>query len=204
MAKAWERREKESEKAYEAFLDYLTQPAAHRSIASASQSLAKSIPLLKTWSAKHEWVERVRAFDNESERKALGMIQNKAAERIAAMRARHRKVGRKAIELVAEMLERPDIAETMTLADAYRLMRGGLLLERSGFETSTAQSSVATSGDLTDPLKQGSMTPQAGQPQATTMLRKLEIEVIGAGGQLVPASDIAAAMAALYDKPGER
>ncbi len=204
MAKAWERQEKESEKAYEAFMDYLTQQPSQRSIRQVGESLGKSEGLIERWSSAYQWVERVRSFDNENERKALAKVQQKAVDRIAAMRLRHRKVGRKAIELVAEMLERPDIAETMTLADAYRLMRGGLLLERSGFETSTAPSSVATSGDLTDPLKQGSMTPQAGQPQATTMLRKLEIEVIGAGGQLVPASDIAAAMAALYDRPGEK
>ncbi len=200
MAKAWDRREKESPQAYEAFMDYLTQQPSNRSIAAVSQSLAKSIPLLKGWSAKHEWVERARSFDGENERKALAQVQKKEVDRVKSMRSRHRRVGRRAIELVAQMLERTDIAETMTLADAYRLMRGGLMLEKSGFETTTPQS-VATSGDLTDPLKQGSMTPLQGQPQATTMLRKLEIEVIGAGGQLVPASEIAATMAAFYDKP---
>ncbi len=200
MAKSWERREKESEQAYEAFMDYLTQPSGQRSIAAVSQSLAKSIPLLKTWSAKWEWVERVRSFDGENERKAHAIAQKRAVERVNSMRARHRKVGRRAIELVAEALDRPELIETMTLADVYRLMRGGLLLERSGFEADTPQSAV-TSGDLTDPLKQGQ--PMPGAPAPTTMLRKLEIEVIGAGGQIVPANEIAAAMAKLYDKAGD-
>jgi len=200
MAKAWERREKESAKAYEAFIDYLTQPASQRSIRQVAHSLSKSDTLVKGWASKHDWVERVRAFDGENERKALAIEQKRATNRVISMRARHRRIGKRALDLVADALERGDLAETMTLADVYRLMRGGLLLERSGFE-STVPSNVATSGDLTDPLKQGAQQP--GQQQQTTMLRKLEIEVIGAGGQIVPASEIAAAMAALYDKPGD-
>lgn len=95
-------------------------------------------------------------------------------------------------------LAREKLAETMTLADVYRLMRGGLLLEQSGFEVATP-GSVATSGDLTDPMKQHNAAQQA---PVQTMLRKLEIEVIGQGGAIVPASEIAAAMAAFYDVPG--
>ncbi len=155
MAKAWDRREKESPQAYEAFMEYLTREPAQRSARDVGEALGKSTALMERWCATHDWVDRCRSFDAEAERKALAVAQQRAVDRIGAMRARHRRVGKRAIDLVAKMLERDDIAETMTLADAYRLMRGGLLLEKSGFESTMAQS-VATSGDLTDPLKQDS------------------------------------------------
>src|SRR4051812_44752100 len=163
--KAWDQRENESAPAYEAFMTYLTQPAAERSYRAVAQELGKSGSVISKWMGTHDWGERCRSFDNEAARRALAIEQKKAVDRIGAMRTRHRRVGRRAIELVAKMLERTDIAETMTLADAYRLMRGGLMLEKSGFEQSTPQS-VATSGDLTDPLKTGT-----SQQQQTTMLR---------------------------------
>ncbi len=196
-SKAWDQRENESAPAYEAFMDYLTQEPAKRSVRQVVQNLHKSLTLIGGWSSKHDWPDRVRSFDAENDRKAIAAEQKRALDRIGSMRRRHRRMGRKALEIALEaMLE---LRDEMTMADVYRLMRGGLLLERSGFENAVTNT-AATSGDLTDPLKQG--TPQSLQPQGPTMLRKLEIEIIGAGGQLVPASEIAATMASFYDKPG--
>ena len=61
--KIWERYDHESGKAYAAFEVYLALGTA-RSLDAVAQKLAKSLPLLKRWSAQWQWVERARAYDN--------------------------------------------------------------------------------------------------------------------------------------------
>lgn len=60
---AWARREGETEPAFEAFRVYRDMGASRNQIAVA-EVLGKSQQLLSRWSAKHEWVERARAYDN--------------------------------------------------------------------------------------------------------------------------------------------
>jgi hypothetical protein len=43
-----------------------------RSLQAVAQKLAKSIPLLKRWSARHRWQERVAAYDQHFDRLAQG------------------------------------------------------------------------------------------------------------------------------------
>ena len=48
---------------YEARVRYLTM-GADRSLEAAGQALAKSLPLLKRWSAEDGWNEQARAYDS--------------------------------------------------------------------------------------------------------------------------------------------
>ena len=58
----WTRRDEETSPAYEAFREYLGMGGS-RSCAKVAQSLGKSTQLITGWSAKHDWVERVTAYD---------------------------------------------------------------------------------------------------------------------------------------------
>lgn len=81
----WERREDEGDKAYEAFLTYMNM-GSERSLDRVSQELSKSVPLLKRWSAKYEWRDRVAAFDTNIMEEVNEAITknavNKSIERI--------------------------------------------------------------------------------------------------------------------------
>jgi hypothetical protein len=57
----------ESSKAYAAYEVY-RELGAERSIEKVSQKHTKSIPLLKSWSSKYQWVARAAEWDREQER----------------------------------------------------------------------------------------------------------------------------------------
>ena len=93
--KLWERWEGEGDKPYEAFQLYMTE-GNDRSIPKVAQKLSKSVPLLKRWSAKFKWVDRVRAWDEQKDslttEKMLDRLQKEAdtkAEENIAMLKRH-------------------------------------------------------------------------------------------------------------------
>jgi hypothetical protein len=78
----WERQPKESEEAYEAFLAY-RDLGVDRSLDRASQVRTKSIQTLKTFSARWDWIERCRHWDNylQSERDKIAARYQAALER---------------------------------------------------------------------------------------------------------------------------
>ena len=55
----WTRRDNESHQAYEAFRVYMT----HRSTQATSDHMNKANSMIRRWSARHDWVARVRAYD---------------------------------------------------------------------------------------------------------------------------------------------
>lgn len=65
---AWEQREGEKEVAYQAFLNYRNQ-TGRRSLRRVAQSLDKSLTLIGEWSAEHEWVARVFAWDKSEQQR---------------------------------------------------------------------------------------------------------------------------------------
>ena len=65
----WERQKGESEKAYEAFSLYL-KLGAERTISAVVKELKKSRSLIDRWKDRWDWEERVREYDNDTERKA--------------------------------------------------------------------------------------------------------------------------------------
>jgi hypothetical protein len=61
----WEIQENESSKAFQAFQTYLFL-GEERSIVKVSKKLGKSETIITRWSSKYNWVERVRAYDNDN------------------------------------------------------------------------------------------------------------------------------------------
>lgn len=61
--KPWSRRERESSKAYEAFVCYRDMGAT-RTVRAVAEVLSKSQACIKRWSAAHDWPERTRAWDS--------------------------------------------------------------------------------------------------------------------------------------------
>lgn len=58
--RAWERRDSESNPAYEAFRAYMRI----RSCAKVAHELGKSTTLITRWSSDHDWVSRVTEYDS--------------------------------------------------------------------------------------------------------------------------------------------
>lgn len=58
--KPWERRDAESNPAYEAFRAYMRI----RSIPKVAVELSKSETLIKRWSAEHQWISRITDYDS--------------------------------------------------------------------------------------------------------------------------------------------
>jgi hypothetical protein len=58
----WEQLDGEGDKAFEAFTVY-RDSGIPRSLPEVSRRSAKSVPLIKRWSAKYRWAERARAWD---------------------------------------------------------------------------------------------------------------------------------------------
>ena len=81
MPLAFEQQPKESDKAYAAFRAYLDF-GPQRSLAAVAQKLAKSEQLMKRWSAKFTWLERVQAYAGH-----LAMIEREAIEGLAVEKA---------------------------------------------------------------------------------------------------------------------
>lgn len=197
--KAWERLEKESARAFAAFAVYL-ELGPERSLAKTGQKLGKNLTTIGEWSTKHGWVDRARSWDLEVERKAMAEEQRRQVKALAAVRSRQRKAGSAIMRALVARATREDFAEKLTPAELVQMGRLALQLEALGHSAATEPGKVATSGDLTDPLKEGQAP--SNEP-VVTMLRKLEIEVIGAGGQVVPASELTAEnIARWYDKSG--
>jgi prophage DNA circulation protein len=74
----------ESAKAYAAFVAY-AEMGSQRSLEKVCQRYAKSIPVLKRWSAQHHWQERVRQYDAavlEEHNAALRAKRNQEIERL--------------------------------------------------------------------------------------------------------------------------
>lgn len=88
MAAPWERREAESQQAWEAFATYRDM-GAERSTAKVGQALSKSKALMDRWSSTHGWVERVVAWDAEQDR----VKRDAQLDEVEAMGRRHAQQG---------------------------------------------------------------------------------------------------------------
>ncbi|HEX7569526.1 MAG TPA: hypothetical protein VF492_03385 [Verrucomicrobiae bacterium] len=81
MSHAFEQQPKESAKAFAAFSLYLNL-GAERSLAAVAQKLSKSEQLLKRWSAKFAWTDRVAAHGAH-----LAIVEREAVEAVARSKA---------------------------------------------------------------------------------------------------------------------
>jgi hypothetical protein len=84
MRRVFEQQAKESAKAFAAFSLYLSL-GSERSLGAVAQKVTKSSRLLKRWSSRWSWCERVRAYDEN-----LAAIEQQATEAMATERAEER------------------------------------------------------------------------------------------------------------------
>lgn len=101
--KLWERQEGESAKAFAAFVVY-RDLGDKRSLEKVSQNLAKSLPFIKSWSSKYNWVKRAAAYDDfldaESTKKTL--------KKCKAVRETSISVAMKMLKLAVEGMQNVD------------------------------------------------------------------------------------------------
>jgi hypothetical protein len=68
---AWQQQPGESIRTYRAFAIFRNLEPHERSLSRVSSELAKSIPLIKRWSSRWSWTDRVRDWDNFQELRRL-------------------------------------------------------------------------------------------------------------------------------------
>lgn len=114
----WDRRQEESPEAYEAFCVYRDMGLA-RSQKKAAEHLGKTRQLLSGWSSRHDWTDRVAAWDLEQDRQRREAMR---AENVAAGR-RHAQQAQGFLQVAAlfplELLRRlqqdPEILKDLDL-----------------------------------------------------------------------------------------
>ena len=79
MSKIYDRQDTDTDKSWLAFCKYRDM-GGDRSLEKLLQKYPKSTPssylrILKLWSAKHKWVERCRAFDDNEQRSHSAALQ---------------------------------------------------------------------------------------------------------------------------------
>lgn len=148
-SKPWERQERESAKAYEAFTVYLNM-GRERTIRSVAQQLHKSSTLIGRWSRTFGWVERVAAYDAELQRAA----HEEALKKSRQMTQRHIKAALKLQEKALDALEKTDPAE-MDPKTILAFIRESTRMEREArasvvYDTTPASERAGASSSLAD------------------------------------------------------
>lgn len=120
----WERQEGESEKAFEAFVIY-RDLGQERTISAVVKRLKKSRNLIDRWKDKFNWIERVRLYDNELEKRAFA----KAVKERKNMSERHIKIAMQLQKKALEALQILDI-DDMKAKDIINMVDTAAKLER--------------------------------------------------------------------------
>ena len=128
-------------------------------LAENNQRYAKSIPLLKKWSAQHQWVERAKQFDHEQAEIARKLAlkegerkRKKREEELEKMNERHAQL---AINAQYEMLKRINFLIEQDKFSAYSsvtLLKLATDLERVARGAATEIANMQVSGDEERPL----------------------------------------------------
>lgn len=139
--KPWERQEKESAKAFEAFCIYRDM-GIQRSVRKVARELGKSETLMARWSGNYNWVERATAWDEEQDR----IVRQMQLDDIKKMRKRHAEIATDMLvkaaaaleELPADEIKAADISRMVDIASKLeRISRGDVgevIEERDGGE----------------------------------------------------------------------
>lgn len=80
MPQAWDRLDRESPPAWEAFQLY-RDAATTRTLEGVAKGVAKSLPLMKRWSAAYAWVERAAAWDRHLDQAVQGRLKGERLKR---------------------------------------------------------------------------------------------------------------------------
>lgn len=142
--KPWERREGESEKAFEAFVIY-RDLGQDRTISAVVKRLEKSRSLIDRWKDRYNWSERALLYDNEIEKRALA----KAVRERKSMSERHIKIAMQMQKKALEALQLLPV-ENMSSKDITNMMDIAAKLERlsRGEATEKTESVTEIAGEL--------------------------------------------------------
>ena len=120
--KPWERQEKESTAAFQAFSIYLGM-GADRSYSRVVQELGKSSALIARWGSAWGWQERIRAYDNHLSEEESKAVRKEIKERYARYGRISDKLTAKALEALGSI-----DAERMSSQDLLAYMRMAVML----------------------------------------------------------------------------
>lgn len=136
---SWEQRNRpgdsprESGEAYAAFIAYRDMPIGERSLEALSRILSKAVQLLKIWSSKHQWQERVADWD----RVQRARLDEKAEKSFDEIRLEQRKKRQEIITALHDLLDKTLQAakgakDGLNPADLHRVARAaGVIMEQS-------------------------------------------------------------------------
>ena len=120
--KAWEQQKGESQKAYAAFSVYLE--LENRSISKVAEKLSVSIPNIRKWSGKNNWLARAAAYDSsivEAKRKAIiKQAEKDAIRKNEVSDLLYEKAKPALAQLSLHRISAHGIVEMLTLSNALR------------------------------------------------------------------------------------
>jgi len=148
---AWERQEKESEQAFQAFVKYRDK-GLERTLISVSEELHKSYTLIRRWADMWNWSERVREYDNDLEKQAKKQAEKSRKE----MYERHAKIATtfqaKALEALKDFdprrLDAKSIREFVEMATELERQSREMVIEENEKQDESANSSVVIICDI--------------------------------------------------------
>ena len=123
MAELWEMQDTDTPKSWEAFVVY--RDMEKRSLAKVAEKLGKSNALIERWSQKHNWQERVRAWDDEKDK----LVRIELTKEIGQMRARHVKLAKGMLYKAAQALDKMPVDE-IKASDISKFIEVATKLER--------------------------------------------------------------------------
>ena len=120
----WELQEEETRKQLEAFCVYRDMGKG-RSLQKVAEKLSKSETLIKRWSAKNNWINRVALWENEQDR----LIRIELTRDIGAMRQRHANLASAMLIKAARALHKlPE--DELKASDISKMVETATKLER--------------------------------------------------------------------------
>lgn len=122
--KPWERQPSDTPKSFEAFQIYRDMGKG-RTLEKVAKQLKKSMTIIGRWSSKHNWIERVAAWEEEQDR----LIRIELTKDIGAMRKRHADLAKSMLIKAAKALQNlPD--DEIKAQDISRMVDIATKLER--------------------------------------------------------------------------
>jgi hypothetical protein len=126
------RQERETDKAWAAFVVYRDLGPEERTRAKVAEQLGKSARWIEIWSRRWNWTERARAYDVHMDRAGTDAQVEAIREmkqRQVALGRRYQEVALKALETLADDIE-AGIADDKVRKDIAKLAEFGAKLER--------------------------------------------------------------------------
>ena len=146
----WERREKETSKAFAAFVVYRDQDPLERSIKQAARDVGKSEQQFTRWSNRHDWVVRAGAYDDFVD----GRRVEKNVDLLDAMAIRQAEAAKRLQEIAILSLAR--LQGDMIVNPNLRLKDGNImqfLTQGAAMERIARGDPAATPEELTGTIK---------------------------------------------------